>query len=72
MLLALAGLELAVPCRDMTGRRDAAVMLLGAGLVLSMGTGVAFVTSLVAAVVLERRGAFDREEQCCPPAEPAS
>jgi len=72
VLLALAGLELAVPSRDMTGRRDTAVMLLGAGLVLSMGTGVAFVTSLVAAVVLERRGAFDRGEECCPPAEPAS
>ena len=54
--LALSGLELAVPCRDMSHRGDVAVMLLGAGLVLKLGTGIAFVLSMIAAAVLTLTG----------------
>ena len=64
VLLAVSGIELAVPCRDMNGRRDVAVMLLGAGLVLTLGTGVAFVAALAAALVLRLRGAFAEGEEC--------
>jgi len=52
VLLALSGVELAVACRDMTEKRDAAVMLIGAGLVLRKGTGPAFLISTLAAAVL--------------------
>ena len=65
VLLSVSGIELAVPCRDMSGRRDMAVMLLGAGLVLSpAGTGIAFLASLCAAVVLRLTGAFAGEQDC--------
>jgi hypothetical protein len=56
VLLALSGLELAVPCRDMSHRGDVAVMLLGAGLVLKLGTGIAFALSMIAAAVLTWTG----------------
>ena len=45
VLLALSGVELAISCRDMSEKRDTAVMLIGAGLVLRAGTGPAFVVS---------------------------
>ena len=65
VLLAVSGIELAVPCRDMSGRSDVAVMLLGAGLVLSpAGTGIAFVAAFCAALVLRCRGAFADDEGC--------
>lgn len=65
VLLAVSGIELAVPCRDMSGRSDVAVMLLGAGLVLSpAGTGLAFVAAFCAALVLRCRGAFADDEGC--------
>ena len=51
VLLAISGLELAVACRDVIGRREAAVMLLGAGLVLKHGTGAGFVGSILAVIV---------------------
>lgn len=52
VLLALSGVELAATCRDVAERHDAAVMLIGAGSVLQLGTGPAFVVSVVAAVAL--------------------
>ena len=55
VLLAISGLELAVACRDVIGRREAAVMLLGAGLVLKHGTGAGFVGSILAALLLRAR-----------------
>ena len=54
VLLALSGVELAISCRDMSEKRDTAVMLIGAGLVLRAGTGPAFVVSLLAAAGLKR------------------
>ena len=55
VLLALSGVELAVACRDVTERHNAAVMLIGAGLVLRLGTGPAFVISAAAAAALKQR-----------------
>ena len=54
VLLALSGVEHAISCRDMSEKRDTAVMLIGAGLVLRAGTGPAFVVSLLAAAGLKR------------------
>jgi len=55
VLLALSGVELAVACRDMRAKADAAVMLIGGGLVLRLGTGPAFVLSLLAASAMRSR-----------------
>jgi len=57
VLLALSGVELASACRDMTERRDAAIMLIGGGLVLHVGTGPASIISLLVAVMLKCRSA---------------
>ena len=65
VLLAVSGIELAVPARDMTGRRDTVVMLLGAGIVTTkLGIGAAFLISLAAAMVFKARGAFADERDC--------
>ena len=56
VLLAVSGLELSAACRDMRTRHEAAVMLLGAGGVLKLGTGASFVLSALAAAVVLRRG----------------
>ena len=56
VLLAVSGIELAVAARDARSRADFAVTLLGAGLVLKLGTGMAFVGSILAAAILHARG----------------
>ena len=56
VLLAVGGVELAVSVRDMERRNDVAVMLIGAGVVIQIGTGVGFVAALAAAKAFELRG----------------
>lgn len=59
VLLAVAGIELAAHCRDLRSKHEVVVMLLGAGCVLKLGTGTAFVVSAAAAaVILRGRGAW--------------
>ena len=48
--------ELAVSVRDMERRDDVAVMLIGAGVVIQIGTGAGFVAALAAAKAFELRG----------------
>ena len=50
VLLALSGVELAACCRDTTDKYAFTIMLIGAGCVLSLGTGVAFVAAALAAL----------------------
>ena len=58
VLLAVSGIELAVAVRDMHEREDVTVMLIGAGCVLRIGTGGAFLLSSATALVFHlRRGA---------------
>ena len=56
VLLAVGGVELAVSVRDMERRDDVAVMLIGAGVVIQIGTGAGFVAALAAAKAFELRG----------------
>lgn len=49
VLLAVSGVELATCCRDMQQKADFAVMLIGAGCVLKLGTGIAFLAAIAAA-----------------------
>ena len=50
VLLAVSGVELATACRDMQHKADFAVMLIGAGCVLKLGTGIAFLAAVAASV----------------------
>ena len=50
VLLAVSGVELATACRDMQQKADFAVMLIGAGCVLKLGTGIAFLAAVAASV----------------------
>ena len=50
VLLAVSGVELATCCRDMADKADFAVMLIGAGCVLKLGTGVGFLAAAAAAL----------------------
>ena len=59
VLLAVSGVELAVSVRDLSEKKDAAVMLIGAGLVLQAGTGIGFLASIGAVAAFkfqERQG----------------
>ena len=57
VLLAVGGIELAMHCRgDNFSRHGTVVVLIGAGITLSLGTGAAFVGSFVAAWVFSFRG----------------
>ena len=49
VLLAVSGVELATCCRDMQRKPDFAVILIGAGCVLKLGTGIAFLAAAAAA-----------------------
>jgi len=55
VLLAVSGLELASSARDVDGKDSAAVMLVGAGFVLKVGTAAGFSVSWATAVGLEWR-----------------
>ena len=59
VLLAVSGIELAACCHDISGKFDMAVMLIGAGVTLKVGTGAAFLAAAAAAAVfrLARRDA---------------
>ena len=54
VLLAVSGVELATACRDMQQKADFAVMLIGAGCVLKLGTGIAFLAAAAASVAFGR------------------
>ena len=54
VLLAVSGVELATACRDMQHKADFAVMLIGAGCVLKLGTGIAFLAAVAASVAFRR------------------
>lgn len=56
VLLALSGVELAVCCRDMDSKPDFALMLVGAGCVLKLGTGVAFCVAVATAAAFRAVG----------------
>ena len=60
VMLALSGTELAMSCSDQTERRDVATMLIGAGLVLRLGTGWAFLLSAAAAAAFRLRDDWRR------------
>ena len=49
VLLAVSGVELASCCRDQRDKEGFAIMLIGAGTVLKLGTGVGFVAAVAAA-----------------------
>ena len=55
----MSGIELAACCHDISGKFDMAVMLIGAGVTLKVGTGAAFLAAAAAAAVfrLARRDA---------------
>ena len=48
----VSGIELAACCRDQSDKHAFVVMLVGAGLVLKVGTGIAFLGALVSALAL--------------------
>ena len=50
VLLGVSGIELASCCRDMSEKPDFAVMLVGAGCVLKLGTGVGFLAACATAL----------------------
>jgi len=50
VLLGVSGIELAACCRDMTEKADFAVMLVGAGCVIKLGTGVGFLAACATAL----------------------
>ena len=54
VLLAVSGIELGSHCRDLRSKPEVFVMLLGAGCVLKLGTGSAFVFSAAAAAAVLR------------------
>ena len=56
LLLAIGGVELAVSVRDMERRDGVVVLVIGAGVVIQIGTGAGFVAALAAAKAFELRG----------------
>ena len=50
VLLGVSGIELAACCRDMRAKPDFAVMLVGAGCVLKLGTGIGFLAACATAL----------------------
>ena len=67
VLLGVSGVELAACCRDMSEKPDFAVMLVGAGCVLKLGTGVGFLAACATALAFR----FDLPERA-PSWRPAS
>jgi len=63
VLLAVGGVELAACARDVRGRCGFVIMLIGAGSVLRLGTGAAFVISCTAAAVFRLTGRSLEEDE---------
>jgi hypothetical protein len=73
VLLAVSGVELAACCRDMRTKPEAAVMLVGAGCGLQLGTGIGFLAAAAAAAAFwcsapPWRGHRSEHEDSCPAA----
>ncbi len=57
VLLAVSGIELAACCRDLSEKADFAVMLVGAGIVIKVGTGIGFLGACLTAAAFKLTGA---------------